>query len=150
MTALKKKLKKDKAKPLKNLDVFRWTSQRRRAAFLLSVGDKTNEEIANEVKVSVQALWNWRQYPAFLDEVERLTLKNENFTRSALLKRCLHGLKRKEHYIDEDRSTYLDYIKEIAELQGFVKQKVDLDNKHSGKVEVVLTVDDFGEEENED
>lgn len=147
MTAQRKKLKKDKEKPLKNLDVFRWTSQRRRAAFLLSVGDKTNEEIANEVKVSVQALWNWRQYPDFINEVEQLTIKNENFTRSALLKNCLKGMRRKEHYIDEDKSTYLDYIKEIAELQGYVKQKVDIDNKHSGKVEIVLKVEDFGDDD---
>jgi len=145
----KKKTKKSSEKKLKNFDDFKWTSQRRRAAFLLSVGDKTNEEIATEVKVTVQALWNWRQYPSFLEEVESLTLKNENFTRAGILKHCLTGLKIKEHYIGEDRSTFLDYLKTIAELQGFVKQKIDVKSEHSGKVELVLTVEDFSEEESE-
>lgn len=148
MTVHKKKTKKKtQSKKLKNFDIFKWTAQRRRAAFLLSVGDKTNEQVANEVKVSVQALWNWRQYPAFLEEVDNLTLKNENFTRAGLLKSCLKGMQIKEHYIDEDRSTFLDYIKEIAELQGYVKQKVDLKAEHSGKVDICLTIEDFSEDE---
>jgi hypothetical protein len=140
MAVQKKNTKKNPTKSGK----FTWTQKRKNAAFLLSIGGKNHQQIADEVGINRDTLFEWKKREEFLEEVDRLTLKNENFTRAGLLKNCLGGLRIKERYIDDDKNTYLDYIKEIAELQGFVKQKIDLDNKHSGKVEVVLTVEDFG------
>lgn len=135
--------KKSKISPEKS-GKFNWTPQRRKAAFLLSLGDKKYAQVADETGINIDTLLEWRKREEFLEEVDRLTLKNENFTRAGLLRNCYKGMGIKARNIDEDKNTYLDYIKEIAELQELTKQKVEL----GGKVEVVLTVEDFGEDEN--
>lgn len=116
--------------------VFNWTPQRKAAALALSTGTKTQREVCKELHVTEKTMCEWKKFPAFLEEVDRLTLKNENFTRAGLLKECLKGLTLKMGNIEEDRSTHLDYIKMIAELQGHTKQKIELDAnlKHSGEV----------------
>ena len=119
-----------KKKPKKQVNkskVFLWTCKRKTAALLLSTGTKTQREVCKEINITEKTMCEWRKYPEFLEEIDRLTLKNENFTRAGLLKECLKGLTLKMGNIEEDRSTHLDYIKMIAELQGHTKQKIELD-----------------------
>lgn len=129
--AVQKKKKAIKA-PSKS-GVFTWTPKRKLAAKLLSESTEPYEDIAKEVGIHRDTLLEWRKDPIFTDEVARLILKHETFSLAGLLKACKKGLEIKENYISEDKNTYLDYIKEISELKGHVKQKVELDAnmKHS-------------------
>jgi hypothetical protein len=120
------KKKKTKKCPTKS-DGFTWTPKRRLAAKLLSESTDSYEDIAKSVGICRDTLFEWRKEPVFLDEVARLVLNHETFSLAGLLKSCKRGLEIKEQYISEDKNTYLDYIKEIAELKGHVKQKVELD-----------------------
>ncbi len=126
----KRKLKKPKS--AKSV-IFTWTPKRKLAAKLLSESTDTYEEIAKRAGINRDTLLGWRKEPIFVEEVKRLTLQHEAFSLAGLLKGCLKGLNIKENYINEDKNTYLDYIKEIADLQGYTKQKVELDAnlKHS-------------------
>ena len=113
--AYQKKPKKRKSSCV-NLQVFNWNAQKRRAAQLISAGIGTIEEIANELKVSDRAIYNWKQYPAFIKEVERLTFLQENATRAGVVRQALKALDIKKDYIAEDRSTYLDYLEFIIKI----------------------------------
>ncbi|WP_281085348.1 phBC6A51 family helix-turn-helix protein [Methanosarcina acetivorans] len=111
---------------------------RKKAALLLSLGTKKYEDVASEVGVNERTLYDWRQSPIFLEEVDRLTLKNELATRAGLLRECLKGLDLKKDHIEGDKNTHLHYVQAIAELQGLTKQKVELSGnmgmEHSGGV----------------
>lgn len=67
-------------------------STTQKCGFLLADGTKTYLEIANEVKVKVQTLWNWRKYPAFLEEIDLQTEKNEAVTRAGPLRLAIRGI----------------------------------------------------------
>jgi len=109
MTVRKKKTKKR----IKNPEKFNWTSQRKKAAQLLSTGLHNQNHVAEMVKVYPQTLSSWKQYPEFMQEVDRLTFLQENATRAGVVRLALKALGIKENYIDEDRSTYLDYLEFI-------------------------------------
>lgn len=134
MAVQKKRKQKKTSNRCRNLQVFKWTSERKKAAFLLSLGTYTIEAAAKELNVSERVIYNWKEYPAFQTEIERHILKNENFTRAGLLRNCLKGLSLKESNISDDKNTYLDYIKEIADLQGLTKQKIEFDNVTSNPI----------------
>ena len=91
--AVQKTRKRKAPTKLKNFEVFKWTPQKKKAAFLLADGTKTYEDVAKEVNVKVQSIWNWRKYPDFLDEIEIQTLKNEKVTRAAMIKALLKGFR---------------------------------------------------------
>jgi len=127
--------KKKKEKPPINPKVFNWTPQRRKAALLLSEGTKTYEEVAAAVRVHYTTLWDWRKHPLFLSEVDRLTLENEKATRAGLVRLALKALKDKEAGIKDDKNTALDWAKFIADIQGHVKQKVEMDANLKHEIE---------------
>jgi len=144
MTVLKKKKKQNKEKRAINPKVFRWTGQRRKAALLISEGTKKYTDIALEVGVHYVTFWEWRQHPIFLAEVSRLTLANEKATREGLLRLAFKAIEEKIGNVADDRSTVLEWSKFIADLQGHVKQKVELDAtmNHSGKLDTNKMTDD--------
>lgn len=135
--AVQHKKKFKKPKQVNNSKEFTWTPKRKDAALLLSTGLKTQKEICEEIHITEKTMCEWKKYPAFLEKVDELTLKNENFTRAGLLKECLKGLSLKVDNISEDRSTHLDYVKVIAELQGHTKQKIELDAKQQVVINLV-------------
>jgi hypothetical protein len=150
-----KKNKQRKRKPpkkLNNFDVFNWTPQRKKAAFLLADGTKTYDEVAKEVRVKVQSLWNWRKYPAFLEEVDIQTLKNEEVTRAGLLRLAIKGIQDNKEDLQKDKNTALDWAKFAADIQGYMKQKVELDAdlKHSVELDVNLTEEELQKAIDED
>lgn len=132
---VQKKKKFKKPKQVNESKDFTWTTARKTAALLLSTGLKTQKEVCEEIHITEKTMCEWKKYPAFLEKIDELTIKNENFTRAGLLKECLKGLSIKVDSINNDRSTHLDYIKMIAELQGHTKQKIELDAnlKHSNE-----------------
>ena len=126
--------KKKKVKTPSDPKVFNWTPQRKKAALLLSLGTKNNEEVARETSIHFTTLYEWKKSPIFLAEVDRLTLENEKATRAGLVRLALKALKDKEAVIKEDKNTALDWAKFIADIQGHVKQKVELDAKMKHEV----------------
>lgn len=134
----KKKAKKKPSENPNNIEVFKWTPQRKKAALLLSEGTKTYEEVAETVRIHISTLWLWRQYDEFLKEVDRLTLENEKATKAGLLRIAIKALNDKKDNIANDKNTALDWAKFIADIQGHVKQKVELDAdmKHSGSMQI--------------
>lgn len=130
MPAPKKKKTPEKAT---KSNIFIWTGQRKKAALLISEGTKNYEDIAEEVGIHRKTFWEWRQHPIFQEEVSRLTLANEKATKEGLLRLSYKAIEEKIGNLQNDKNTALDWAKFIADLQGHVKQKVDLDAnmKHS-------------------
>ena len=147
----KPKPKKQAKKTTRKPPVWRWTSQRKKAAFLLSLGTKKLEDIALEVGVNERTLYDWRQSSVFREEVDRLTLKNELATRAGLLRECLKGLDLKRNHIENDKNTHLHYVQAIADLQGLLKQKVEFDGNvnHTGGA-VTIYIPDNGRDPKKD
>jgi hypothetical protein len=134
--AVQKKKKVKKPKQVNEGKVFTWTPARKAAALMLSTGLKTQRQVCLELHITEKTMCEWKKFPAFIEEIDNLTLKNENFTRAGLLKACLKGMDMKKNLIPDDRSTYLDYVKMISDLQGLTKQKIELEGnmKHSGSI----------------
>jgi transposase-like protein len=119
--------KKKSIKSVTKGNIFTWTGPRKKAALLISEGMKNYEEIAEEVGVHRKTFWEWRQNPIFQDEVSRLTLANEKATKEGLLRLSYKAIEEKIGNLKDDKNTALDWAKFIADIQGHVKQKVELD-----------------------
>ena len=114
-------------KQVKNSKVFTWTPARKAAALALSTGLKTQRQVCKELNITEKTMCEWKKSPVFLEEVDRLTLKNELATRAGLLRECLKGLDLKRDHIEGDKNTHLHYVQAVADLQGLIKQKVDIE-----------------------
>jgi hypothetical protein len=143
-TKNKKKPKPSKKTP-PNPNYFKWTGQRRNAVILIAEGTKNYVEVAEEVRVRRETLWEWRQHPIFQAELNRLTLENEKATREGLLRIAYKAIEKKMGSITDDRSTVLEWSRFIAELQGHTKQKIELDAnmKHSTANYAEMTDDEL-------
>lgn len=108
--------KKKTGRPIKKPEVFNWTTQRRKAALLLSEGLYNNKEVASMVKVTPQTISVWRQSPEFLKEIDRLTFENELATRAGLLRLAFQGVGTNRVDLKEDKNTTLDWAKFIIDL----------------------------------
>jgi DNA-binding XRE family transcriptional regulator len=108
----KKKVKKHVNKS----EFFRWTTARKATARLMSTGTKTQKEIAQELNLTGKTICEWKQYPEFLQEVDRLTFLQENATRAGIVRKALKAIEKKEKYISEDRSTLLDYLEFLVKI----------------------------------
>jgi len=103
--------KKKKAKPsVKKSQKFNWTTQRKKAVQLLSTGMYSQRKLANELTIAEETISRWMQRPEFKEELDRLTYLQENATRAGIVRRALYALNLKERNIEEDKSTYLDYL----------------------------------------
>lgn len=58
-------------------DAFKWTPRRRRAAYLLACEPMGYTEIAKELNITVQTLWNYRQYPEFNRKVGQIAARED-------------------------------------------------------------------------
>lgn len=56
---------------------LKWTPRKRRAAFLLATAAKNYTEIADELGITVQTLWNWRQDGKFNRKVGEISARNQ-------------------------------------------------------------------------
>lgn len=57
------------------MDKFKWTPRKRRAAYMLACEPMKYTEIAQELSITVQTLWNYRQEAEFNREVGRLAYR---------------------------------------------------------------------------
>ncbi len=146
--AVQKKTKPKK--PVKKSKVFTWTPPRKAAALALSTGLKTQREVCKELNITEKTMCEWKKSPAFLEEIDRLTLKNELATRSGLLRECLKGLDLKRDHIETDKNTHLHYVQAIADLQGLTKQKVEFEGNMNHTGEVVIYLPDNGRDKKQD
>ena len=112
---------------------FPWSPQSKQAAELLACGTMLQKEIAVIIDIAEETISRWKRNPEFMQVVDELTLTHEKATRAGLLRGLYKGLAIKSKKIDDDRTTYLDFSKEIAELQNLKKQQIELkgDINHS-------------------
>ena len=57
------------------MDKFKWTPRKRRAAYMLACEPKKYTEIAKELNITVQTLWNYRQSADFNREFGKLAVR---------------------------------------------------------------------------
>jgi hypothetical protein len=138
-------------KQVKKSKVFTWTPPRKAAALALSTGLKTQRQVCKELNITEKTMCEWKKSPVFLEEIDRLTLKNELATRAGLLRECLKGLDLKRVHIEGDKNTHLHYVQTIADLQGLIKQKVDIEGNmnHTGGA-VTIYIPDNGRDKKQD
>ena len=58
-------------------DAFKWTPRKRRAAYFMACEPMRYNEIAKELNITVQTLWNYRQHPEFNRKVGQLAARND-------------------------------------------------------------------------
>ena len=109
---------------------FKWTSQKLEAAKLLAEGELTYEEIAARVQRKRQYVSRLKENPEFLEKIDEFILADERATKAGILKAALDAAEIKKKHIEDDKSTYLDYIKTIADVQGHNKKQIE----HSGEL----------------
>jgi len=114
------------------LDPFEWDDVKIEAAALIASGKLFFIDIAEEVGTTAWNISMWRRNKEFMDRINELTLEHELATRAGLLREAYHGLELKREELNSDRTTHLDYVKVIADLQGFKKQQINL----SGGLEI--------------
>jgi hypothetical protein len=138
-------------KQVKKSKVFTWTPARKAAALALSTGLKTQRQVCKELNITEKTMCEWKKSHVFLEEIDRLTLKNELATRAGLLRECLKGLDLKRDHIEGDKNTHLHYVQTIADLQGLIKQKVDIEGNmnHTGGA-VTIYIPDNGRDKKQD
>jgi len=93
---------------------------------MLAEGTLTKTAITKELGIDIKTLWRWEQNPEFLEKRDQFTLEHELATRAGLMREAFRGLNLKRPKIQEDKSTHLDYLKELSELAGLRKQRVEL------------------------
>jgi len=151
MVAAKKTKPRKRGKKPAEPGKFTWTPKRKLAAKLLSEGTKNYTEVSKAAGINRDTLLEWRKHEEFLEKVDELTLKNELATRAGLLRECLLGLDKKKNYIESDKNTHLHYVQAIADLQGLLKQKVELEGNMNYTGEAVhIYIPDNGRDKKQD
>ncbi len=120
-------------------DKFEWNEMRLSAAMMLSWGTMYQVDVAAEIGCTPERITAWKQYKEFIAKVDELTLEHETVTKAGLLREAMNGLDIKRKNMHEDKSTHLDYLKEIADIQGFKKQKVELEGGINVAVKVTVS-----------
>ena len=109
-----------------------YSGKKFKAALMLSEGIKTQKEIAKEVNITTVTISRWKQEPEYKAYIDKLTLENDMASRAGMLRALYKGADIKADQVDGDKSTHLDYMKEIGSVQGLKTQKVE----HSGEVAI--------------
>lgn len=115
--------------PAKKIKEFKWTPKKIHVAKALGEAQKTKTDIAKDFCMRIETIWRWEQFPEFLMKVDEFTLAAEQGTMAGLLRECYKGARIKAKAIKDDRSSHLDYVKEIGDLKGHKKTKIDISAK---------------------
>lgn len=102
-----------------------YTGKRLKAALMIAEGIKTQRDISEELDIHESTISKWKQDPDFTAYVDKMTLEHETASRAGLLRRAYAGAHLKQLKAGEDRSTHLDYLKFIADLQGIKGDKTN-------------------------
>jgi hypothetical protein len=103
---------------------FKWSAKSKKVAILIAEGFGTQTEISTEVGVHESTISKWKREPEFLEKVDELTLAYEKASKAGLLREAYKGLNIKSKNISNDKSSHLDYVKAIADIQGHSKQTI--------------------------
>lgn len=112
----------------KAIKKFQWTPKKLNIARTIAEGIRSQRDIAREFDITEETISRWKQAPEFMEKVDEFTLAHEKATKAGLLREAYKGLAVKEKKIKDDKSTHLDYVKTIADIQGHSKQTV----RHEG------------------
>lgn len=107
---------------------FKWNEKYINLAKELSAGTKPQVQIAEELDMAPETISRFKNHPEFMAKVNEFTIAHEQGTLAGLLRFAYAGLDIKKRYIEEDKTTAIDYAKLIADLMGHSKQKIE----HSG------------------
>lgn len=90
---------------------FAWDEQRERAAISLATGS-TKQEAADAANVDRTTIYNWLKYPAFVEEIDRLSLMIGIASRAERLRLAMGVIRSrlKEEVLQSDRDA-LDWLK---------------------------------------
>lgn len=117
---------------------FAWTEKKYEIAADLAEGKYGHMEIAAMYEVHNQTISSWKQNIEFMAYVDKLTLEFELATRAGLLRECYLGIQQKRNEILSDKTTHLDYVKSVADIQGFKKSEVAL----GGEVKIDVSTEE--------
>ncbi len=95
---------------------FKWTVPRKKAAFLLSLGTKTIDDVWTEVGINERTLFDWRSHPEFKKEVDRLTFEHELASKAGLLRLAYKAVDNKIENLKNDKNTVLDWAEFIVKI----------------------------------
>ena len=129
------------------LEPFEWDEVKIKTAALIAEGRLYFLDIAEEVGTTAWQISMWRRNKEFMDRINELTLEHELATKAGLMREAYYGLQLKREVIAPDKTTHLDYLKELADLQGFKKQQVELSGgvKIDAKVTITEAVEEYSE-----
>lgn len=119
-----------------NVTDFQWSENKLSVAQSIAEGKKTYAEIAEEHDINERTIYRWKEKPEFMKKVDELTLECELASRAGILRQLFKGAEIKSKNIEDDKNTLLDYLKEIGDLQGLKKQKVEQDINITGEMNV--------------
>jgi len=119
-----------------NIKKFIWTKRKLDIAKAMSKGTDTQGDIADAFDIAPETISRWKAHPEFMEKVDEFTLSHELATKAGLLRECYKGLDLKAGTIEDDRTTHLDYTKEIADIQGLSKHTV----KHEGIDNIIVNI----------
>jgi len=57
------------------MDKFKWTPRKRRSAYMLACEPKKYTDIAKQLNITVQTLWNYRQHGEFNRKVGKISAR---------------------------------------------------------------------------
>lgn len=88
--------------------VFKWTSKRGEVAILLSQG-YTIGETAHKTEVAERTIYNWKNNPAFAEEVDRLSLMTDIAGRAERLRLAKRIMRKLGVETNKDLLEWLKY-----------------------------------------
>lgn len=122
---------------LTNVNKFKWDENRLRVAELLSEGTQTMEDVATLCSISRTTIHHWKQYPAFIEKIDELTIKAERHTVAGMLRE----IDKKMDGVGVGKTDWAKLQEMKIKLLGLEKHKVE----HSGGIGVCI-VDDVPKE----
>ena len=115
---------------------FKWDEKKLNIAKELSSGTKSQKQIAEELDCHESTISKMKQHPDFMMKVNEFTLAHELATKGGILRELMNGVHMKRAKIEGDRSTALDFLKEINEMLGYKKQHVE----HTGIDNITINI----------
>ena len=122
---------------------FKWTKDKLKVAKLLAEGELSHGEIADIFQKKQQFISRLKENPEFLEKIDEFILADDRATKAGILKAALDAAEIKKKEIKDDKSTYLDYLKVVADIQGHNKKTLAIEGEITNiNKEVVVVAGD--------
>ena len=113
----------------KKEQIFKWTSRKRDVAKHLAEGLLKQNDIANLCECTTAQISVWKHSPEFMDQIADYILVDARATKAGILQAALKGVRLKEADMEADKSTHLDYLKAVADIQGHNKKTLAIEGE---------------------